>query len=265
MLKSSPRLARGVFSIATWVILALAPAPKSLAAPFPFFGESAGPCANLQSDGRSYTVCRFDPVKADLRLFWRGPDKAPLGSFETLTTMLAPDEKLVFAMNAGMYDDKQAPLGLYVEKGVELKRVNLRGGGGNFHLKPNGVFYFGGGKAGVLETSEFLKLRPKADYATQSGPLLVLNGQIHPRINADGVSEKIRNGVGIDRRGEVVFAISNGAVTFFRFASLFRDVLGCDNALFLDGSISALYAPNLGRNDFLKPLGPMVGAVEKAR
>ncbi len=264
MLKFSPGFTRGFFSIAAWVGLALAPAPKTLAAPFPFFGDSAGPCANLAADGRSYTICRFDPAKTDLRLFWRAPNKAPLGSFEALATMLAPGEKLVFAMNAGMYDDKQAPLGLYIEKGVELKRVNLRGGGGNFHLKPNGVFYVGGGKAGVLETTEFLRQRPKADYATQSGPLLVLNGTVHPRINAGGVSEKIRNGVGIDGKGEAVFAISNGAVTFYRFASLFHDVLGCDNALFLDGSISALYAPNLGRNDFVTPMGPMVGAVEKA-
>lgn len=265
MLKFSPGFMRGVFSIAAWIGLALvAPAPIALAAPFPFFG-AAGPCANLQADGRSYTICRFDPAKADLRLFWRGPNKAPLGSFAAVANMLAPGEKLVFAMNAGMYDDKQAPLGLYIEKGVELRRANLRGGSGNFHLKPNGVFYVGGGKAGVLETAEFLQKRPKADYATQSGPMLVLNGAIHPRIHADGVSEKIRNGVGVDGKGEVVFAISNGGVTFHRFASLFRDDLGCDNALFLDGSISALYAPDLGRDDFTAPLGPMIGAVEKAR
>ena len=265
MLKFSPGFMRGVFSIAAWVGLALAPAPKALAEPFPFSRAAAGPCADLQADGRSYTVCRFDPAKTDLRLFWRAPDKAPLGSFEAVANLLAPGEKLVFAMNAGMYDDKQAPLGLYIEKGVELKRANLRGGGGNFHLKPNGVFYVGGGKAGVLETSEFLQRRPKADYATQSGPMLVLNGEIHPRINAAGVSEKIRNGVGIDGEGEVVFAISNQAVTFYSFAILFRDVLGCDNALFLDGSISALYAPDLGRDDFTAPLGPMIGVVEKAR
>jgi uncharacterized protein YigE (DUF2233 family) len=265
MLKFSPGFMRGVFSIAAWLSLALAPAPRAAAEPFPLFRNSSGPCANLEADRRSYTVCRFDPAKTDLRLFWRAPNKTPLGNFDALAAMLWPDEKLVFAMNAGIYDEKQAPLGLYIEKGVELKRVNLRGGGGNFHLKPNGVFYFGDGKAGVMETSEFLKLRPRAEYATQSGPMLVLNGQIHPRINAGGVSEKIRNGVGIDGAGQVVFAISNGAVTFYRFASLFRDTLGCNNALFLDGSISALYAPNLGRDDFIKPLGPMIGAVEKTR
>lgn len=232
------------------------------AAPWPV---SAGPCADLKQEGRSYTICRFDPTTDDLRLFWRAPDGEPLGSFEAAAATLKGGEKLVFAMNAGMYDPNYAPVGLYVEKGVELRRANTRGGAGNFHLKPNGVFFIGAGQAGVMETSHFLSARPAASYATQSGPMLVLNGKIHPRIQADGISAKTRNGVGVDSEGLVVFAISNEPVTFYEFASLFRDALHCDNALFLDGSVSALYAPNLGRNDFTLPMGPMVGAVAKGR
>ncbi|MDR3576432.1 MAG: phosphodiester glycosidase family protein [Anaerolineaceae bacterium] len=225
----------------------------------------AAPCADLKQNGRSYTICQFDPKADDLRLFWRAPDGEPLGSFEAAAATLKDGEKLVFAMNAGMYDPNYAPVGLYVEKGVELRRANLRGGAGNFHLKPNGVFFIGAGQAGVMETAHFLSSRPAVNFATQSGPMLVLNGKIHPRIHADGTSTKTRNGVGIDREGLAVFAISNEPVTFFEFASLFRDALHCDNALFLDGSISALYAPNLGRNDFTLPMGPMVGAVRKGR
>jgi uncharacterized protein YigE (DUF2233 family) len=168
-------------------------------------------------------------------------------------------------MNGGMYDDNNAPVGLYVERGVELKRANTRGGAANFHLKPNGVFFVGGGQAGVWETSHFLSQRPLAEFATQSGPMLVLNGKIHPRINADGTSAKLRNGVGVDHDGQAVFAISNQPVTFYQFASLFRDKLGCDNALFLDGSISALYAPELDRDDFTLPMGPIVGVVAGAK
>ncbi len=234
----------------------------AVAVPWPL---SAGPCADLKQDGRSYTICRFDPKTDDLRLFWRAPDGEPLGSFEAAAATLKGGEKLVFAMNAGMYDPNYAPVGLYVEKGVELRRANTRGGAGNFHLKPNGVFFIGAGQAGVMETSHFLSARPAASYATQSGPMLVLNGKIHPRIQADGISAKTRNGVGVDSEGLVVFAISNEPVTFYEFASLFRDALHCDNALFLDGSVSALYAPNLGRNDFTLPMGPMVGAVAKGR
>ena len=146
-----------------------------------------------------------------------------------------------------------------------MRRANTRAGAGNFHLKPNGVFYVGRNRAGVVETSSFLKERPAADYATQSGPMLVVGGKIHPRIHADGVSEKSRNGVGVDREGMAVFAISNEPVTFHAFADLFRDALRCDNALFLDGSVSALYAPDLGRDDFTLPLGPMIGVVVKGK
>ncbi|MCI4678766.1 phosphodiester glycosidase family protein [Rhodoblastus acidophilus] len=254
---------RNIFSFGAGVGLALLLAPSAGAFPFPFAPPAiAAPCADLRAEDRSYTICRFDPKTDDLRLFWRGPNGQPLGSFAAAAATLAPGEKLVFAMNAGMYNDKQAPIGLYIEKGVEMKRANTRSGSGNFHLKPNGVFYFGPGYAGVMETSQFLSQRPHAAYASQSGPMLVVNGHIHPRINADGVSEKIRNGVGIGRAGEVLFAISNQPVTFHQFAGLFRDVLRCNNALFLDGSVSALYAPNLGRNDFAVPLGPMVGVVK---
>jgi uncharacterized protein YigE (DUF2233 family) len=225
----------------------------------------AAPCADLAQGGQSFTICRFDPRKDDMRLFWRGPDGEPLSSFEAVAGSLKPGEKLIFGMNGGMYDDANAPVGLYVEHGVEMKRVNTRGGVANFHLKPNGVFFVGGGQAGVWETSHFLAQRPTADYATQSGPMLVVNGKIHPRINADGTSTKLRNGVGVDREGQVVFAISNQPVTFYQFASLFREKLGCDNALFLDGSISALYAPELDRDDFTLPMGPIVGVVAKVK
>jgi len=225
----------------------------------------AAPCADLAQGGQSFTICRFDPRKDDMRLFWRGPDGEPLSSFEAVAGSLKPGEKLIFGMNGGMYDDANAPVGLYVEHGVEMKRANTRGGAANFHLKPNGVFFVGGGQAGVWETSHFLAGRPAADYATQSGPMLVVNGKIHPLINADGTSAKLRNGVGVDREGQAVFAISNQPVTFYQFASLFRDKLGCDNALFLDGSISALYAPELDRDDFTLPMGPIVGVVAKVK
>lgn len=226
----------------------------------------AAPCVDLpQQGGPSYTICRFDPKKDDLRLFWRGPDGQPLGSFEAAAASLKPGEKLIFGMNGGMYDVNNAPVGLYIERSVELKRANTRGGAANFHLKPNGVFFVGAGQAGVWETSHFLSQRPPAEYATQSGPMLVLNGKIHPRIHADGTSLKLRNGVGVDHEGLAVFAISNEPVTFFQFASLFRDKLQCDNALFLDGSISALYAPELGRDDFTLPMGPIVGVVTKGK
>ena len=165
-------------------------------------------------------------------------------------------------MNAGMFKEDQSPVGLYVEKGQKLHGADTRGGGAtNFHMKPNGVFWIGDGAAGVTETSRYLASPPAARYATQSGPMLIVDGKIHPRIQPSGTSAKIRNGVGVSDSGAVVFAIAEQPVTFDAFARLFRDGLGCKNALFLDGSVSSLYAPELNRDDEIEPIGPIVGVV----
>ena len=197
-----------------------------------------------------------------MRLFWLGTDGLPYGSLSSLADRQGP--RLSFAMNAGMYDKGQAPVGLYVEDGRELKGASTANGPGNFHLKPNGVFYVKGDRAGVLDTGRYLRAKPAPDFATQSGPMLVIDGKIHPKISADGASQKIRNGVGVRDGGHVaVFAISERPVTFGAFARLFKDSFGCRNALFLDGSVSSLYAPGLNRSDISRPLGPLVGAVAK--
>jgi prepilin-type processing-associated H-X9-DG protein len=166
-------------------------------------------------------------------------------------------------MNAGMYHEDRSPVGLYVENGKELKAANTRNGPGNFHLKPNGVFYVKGSRTGVLDTETYLKRKIKPSYATQSGPMLVIDGRIHAQFSEQSTSLKIRNGVGTRDANTAVFAISEEPVTFIAFARLFRDELGCANALFLDGSVSSLYAPSLERMDVLRPMGPIVGALRR--
>lgn len=226
----------------------------------------AEPCRPLTEQGNDYVVCEVDVRRYGLRTFWRGPDGAPIGSLDRLPQAANPAEgRLAFAMNGGMYHHDLAPVGLYVENGQELKHASTANGPGNFHMKPNGVFWVGAGRVGVSETGRYLRERPRAEFATQSGPMLVINGRIHPKISDQGVSRKIRNGVGVRDAHTAVFAISNGPVTFGEFAYLFRDRLRTPNALFLDGSISSLYAPALHRNDGFLPLGPMIGAFERTR
>jgi prepilin-type processing-associated H-X9-DG protein len=219
-------------------------------------------CRPLQAQGETFTVCAIDLRRQRLRLFWLQEDGRPYGSLGTLAEKQGG--RLSFAMNAGMYDKDQAPVGLYVEDGRELRHASTTDGPGNFHLKPNGVFWVKGDRAGVLDTARYLRTKVRPDYATQSGPMLVIDGQIHPKISADGPSQKIRNGVGVTGDGHVaIFAISERPVTFGAFARLFKDDLGCRNALFLDGSVSSLYAPGIGRSDISRPLGPLVGATAR--
>jgi uncharacterized protein YigE (DUF2233 family) len=230
------------------------------------FPAENGACTTIAAADHRYTICTFDVRQARLRLFLTDADGRPYGGFSAVDEALRPHgDTLAFAMNAGMFRPDFRPAGLYVEAGRQLNPANTRGGPGNFHMKPNGVFYFDSETAGIMETGSFLKAGLKPDYATQSGPMLVIDGALHPKIEATGTSAKIRNGVGVKDGHIVIFAISEDPVTFYEFATLFRDRLGCPDALYLDGSVSSLYAPAVGREDDLLPLGPIVGVVEKAQ
>jgi uncharacterized protein YigE (DUF2233 family) len=124
------------------------------------------------------------------------------------------------------------------------------------------VFYIKGDQVGVAATEAYVKLNEKPDFATQSGPMLVIDGKIHPKFSETGMSYKMRNGVGMLDAHTAIFVISENAVNFYDFAKLFQDRLKCANALFFDGTVSSLYSPELDRNDGFAALGPMVGAVK---
>lgn len=228
---------------------------------------SAVSCRDQDFDGASYTVCEVQAGE-DLRLFAEGP-AGPFGSFAVLEEHLAQQgETLAFAMNAGMFDEAYQPVGLFIEAGVERKRIVTREGPGNFGLLPNGVFCMApAGTEGpafrITESRDFAGAPPACWMATQSGPMLVIGGQLHPKFAPDSDSLNYRNGVGVTADGaRAVFVISNDPVNFHSFARLFRDALGLDQALFLDGSISRLHAPMLGRSDIGFPMGPIVAVIE---
>lgn len=220
----------------------------------------AAVCRDTTFEGASYTVCEVQAGE-DLRLFHSGPDGA-FGSFRNVDTALAAEGKaLGFAMNAGMYHRDLAPVGLYVEDGVEQSKLVTRDGPGNFGLLPNGVFCIGEGFR-VVESRAFKADRPDCRYATQSGPMLVIGGELHPKLLPGSDSLYVRNGVGVSEDGtRAVFAVSNDAVNFHSFARFFRDEMGLPDALYFDGNISRLYAPELGRHDGGFPMGPIVGTV----
>ncbi|WP_425084884.1 phosphodiester glycosidase family protein [Ruegeria profundi] len=222
-------------------------------------------CEKLTHEDKRYTVCEVD-ASEDLRLFLNDAEGDLLGHFSSVNDTLAPEGKrLVFAMNAGMYHDDRSPVGHYVENGQEKMRVIPNAGPGNFGLLPNGVFCIREGRADVFETLTFVDQAPQCRFATQSGPMLVIDGELHPRFLPDSTSRYIRNGVGTSADGtRTVFAISDDYVTFHEFGRLFRDVLETPNALFLDGNISRMYERASNRSDIGFSLGPIVGVVEDA-
>jgi uncharacterized protein YigE (DUF2233 family) len=224
------------------------------------------PCRPVSFEGTPFTLCDADPARHDIALLGRGADGVPMRDFAGVPARLGKTlPRLAFAMNAGMFGVTGDPIGLYVEDGRQLVRLNRRSAsGGNFYKPPpNGVFY-GTAKGWHLATSaDFAAHRPAAlSFATQSGPMLVIKGAINPGFDTNGVSLNIRNGVGIAGNGHAVFAISDAPVSFGRFARLFRR-LGCADALYFDGAVSRLWVPAMGRKDSGAKIGPIVVVLQK--
>ncbi|MGK9169679.1 phosphodiester glycosidase family protein [Inquilinus limosus] len=244
------------------------PAPPAPAAPVtaPASEAAAAPlCRPLSFEAVDYTVCEIDLRRYRLGLFWQDRNSQPYGSLYAFKrAMTAAGDPPRVAMNAGMYHSDLSPVGLFVSGGQELHPANLADGDGNFFMKPNGVFYAGDDGAGILETEAYLRRAPAARIATQSGPMLVIDGALHPLFSEDGTSRKIRNGVGVRDGHTVVFAISRDGVSFGSFARLFRDALGCRNALYLDGSISALSAPDGLSVGWGIRVGPILAVFDRA-
>ncbi|UOB16761.1 phosphodiester glycosidase family protein [Abyssalbus ytuae] len=189
----------------------------------------------------SYTV---DLSKQNLKFFWKDGDGDIYKSFDKLKKDIETNGKtLVFAMNGGMYTKHNNPQGLYIENGKILSPLDtIQKGYGNFYLQPNGVFYIlKNSQAFVRSTTDF-KLSENINYATQSGPMLLIGGKIHPVFKKGSDNLNIRNGVGILPDGRILFAMSEKEINLYDFASYFKRK-GCENALYLDGFVSKTYLP----------------------
>lgn len=224
-------------------------------------------CARMDHDGQGYIVCQVEAAQEPALTLWQADaDGRPLNSFGNVRKLLGQGESLSFAMNAGMFHPDYRPVGLLIIDGQEVHPVTTQAGGGNFGMLPNGVFCSGGARPfQVIESRAFAQTGPACRMATQSGPMLVIDGALHPRFLVDSDSRYIRNGVGVSTDGQTAwFAISDSPVTFHEFGRLFRDGLQVRDALYLDGSISRLYAPGVNRADFGRSMGPIIGLVQPA-
>ncbi len=224
---------------------------------------SAVEFSTMEFAGKQFTIGRVNIRTERLQLFHRDENGQPFKRFDRLAPWLeSHSQKLVFAMNAGMYHGDFSAVGLFVSGGQQAVPLNTANGDGNFFLKPNGVFAVTATGARVIESSEYPKLRERVILATQSGPLLVRGGKLHPAFKANSESRLFRNGVGVPSPDVALFVISEAPVNFYEFATLFRDKLRCPDALFLDGTISSLHALELKRSDFRMDLGPIIAVTK---
>ncbi len=222
---------------------------------------AAGACEAVEHRGRAFTVCSADLARHAVALRLDGPD-GRLGSFAALDA--ATGAEIAFATNAGMYHSDRRPVGLYVEDGVEGAPLVTRAGPGNFGMLPNGVLCVQADRADVVETRAFAAAPRPCRHATQSGPMLVIDGALHPRFLPASTSLKRRNAVGASPDGRIVhLVISEEPVRFHELATLYRDVLGVRDALYLDGTVSRLHDPASGRSDPGLPMGPILVVTER--
>ena len=213
------------------------------------------PCVEQRFEQAGFVVCKGGAVEI----------RSGSRSLADLQARLGPRAgQIAFAMNGGMFDDAGAPIGLMIEDGRVVRAINRRDGGGNFHLMPNGVFLVRkDGRASVVTSAAF-KPAPDIAFATQSGPMLMIDGELHPSFEADGTSRYVRNAVGIGPGSQPLFVITTDVVSLGKMARFFRDRLKARNALYLDGSVSSLWDPANGRMDDFVELGPLIVAFKSA-
>lgn len=197
-----------------------------------------------------------------IALYWKDTKGQPLKSLQGLKQYMEKQGKtLAFGMNAGMYRAGNAPQGLFIDKGTIRQPLDTLSGGGNFYMKPNGIFYTTTSHhAGVSTTPRFTP-HDTITFATQSGPMLLIDGAIHPAFKKGSANLNIRNGVGILPGGLVLFAMSKEPVNFYDFAQFFLSK-GCCNALYLDGFVSRTYLPALDWKQLDGNFGVMIGVAE---
>ncbi|EPG38053.1 phosphodiester glycosidase family protein [Acinetobacter colistiniresistens] len=218
----------------------------------------------LQYDQQAYDVIKVEDLD-QLKLFLKSPEtNRYYQKFAVLQKELPACAQLNFAMNAGMYHADLQPVGLYVEHGKQLAPLNEATGFGNFFMQPNGVVAWNDRYAVIKSTADYKKDGFKAQFATQSGPMLINKGKINTQFLVDSNSFKIRNGVGV-KDNQLYFVISQQRVSFYQFAQFFKQQLKIDNALYLDGSISSLYSIHSKRHDKRFNLGPIVAEVNRGK
>jgi len=207
-----------------------------------------------------------DPQKEDLRFFYKKKNGELIGNAGQLRDYLSANgAELIFAVNGGMYTRSQAPQGLYIEENQLIAPLDTQSSGyGNFYLQPNGIFYLTNTGIPYIRTTSAFRQDKAIRFATQSGPMLLIDGYFHPKIRKGSSNLHIRNGVGVLPDGRVVFAMSKKRINFYDLALFFKN-LGCENALYLDGFVSRTYLPEQDWEEVDGDFGILIGVVKKRK
>ncbi|MCS3868031.1 uncharacterized protein YigE (DUF2233 family) [Chryseobacterium ginsenosidimutans] len=222
-------------------------------------------CSDKLKNENDFVVFKANPKVENVSLYWKNDDGVILKSINNLKNKVERDKKrLKFAMNGGMFEINNSPKGLYIENFKILNKIDTLSGKGNFYLNPNGVFYLTKNNDAELIDTKAFKYNSNIKYATQSGPMLLINEEINPIFQVHSKNVNVRNGVGILKNGDIVFIMSKKEVNFYNFASIFKE-LGCTKALYLDGFVSRAYYPEKKWIQKDGDFGVMIGVTESKK
>jgi uncharacterized protein YigE (DUF2233 family) len=204
----------------------------------------------------------FVTEPSNIKFYWKDDKGQILRRLQNLKEFVeSKNQELKFAMNGGMYLKDNSPQGLFIQDNTTLKSLDTVSGAGNFYLKPNGVFYLTtDNRAVVCQTQDFID-NGKINFATQSGPMLLIDGQIHSAFKKGSVNLNIRNGVGILPDGRVLLSMSKQEINFYDFAEFFKN-MGCKHARYLDGFVSRTYSPDENWNQLDGNFGVIIGVTK---
>jgi len=221
--------------------------------------------SEIQRDTARILAYEVNPKMQELHFYWKNDQDEIYGNFQNLKMQLqAKQQELIFAMNGGMYQKDQSPQGLYIENGTLKSPLDtLQKGFGNFYLQPNGVFYITQENNPVICVTTAFKNAKNIKYATQSGPMLVIDGKLNEKLTKGSKNVHIRNGVGVLPNGNLLFAMSKDKINFYDFATFFKEN-GCENVLYLDGFVSKTYLPSKNYQQLNGNFGVIIGVVKSA-
>jgi len=204
--------------------------------------------STMYEDSKGYYVYQTRPDE-EVRMYWKDKQGKIFKSFENVKSHIEQNgQEVSFITNGGIYMEANVPLGLYIENGETLASLNqVKRAFGNFYIQPNGVFVIHKNGFEIVPTGNFTN-SDSIVYANQSGPMLLIEGDINPLFNRDSQNKRIRSSVCTKTSKEeiapqVVFTLSEQAVTFYEFSKFLKKRVGCKNALYLDGTISKIYSP----------------------
>lgn len=221
-------------------------------------------CACNQTSTQNDRFASFvvDPQTASIEFFWKDDNGQSFKSIQSLKNYVEKKGKrLRFAMNGGMYENGNTPKGLFVQNQTIIKPLDAGDGNGNFYLKPNGVFYLTtDNRAFIVQTQNFQN-DESVKFATQSGPMLLVDGKINSAFAKDSANLNIRNGVCLLPDNKIVFAISRQEISFYEFAHYFQE-RNCREALYLDGFVSRTYLPEQNIKQLDGDFAVIIGVIE---